>query len=126
MDKRIEQLEEWRVLHGLTKVDMADLIGTTKSQNYTNWLGRSSLPKEFYGAADLILTSEGPDQAASRVAQYRLASAVTSEVSGMGEMIDTLDEAQLESLLADVIPTLPPRIRVALAQVALSGLEKDF
>lgn len=53
----MEQLEEWREAHGLSKVAMADLVGTTKSQSYTNWISRNSVPKEFLSSVDLILTS---------------------------------------------------------------------
>tara|TARA_R110000851_G_scaffold225597_1_gene378399 strand:- start:148 stop:456 length:309 start_codon:yes stop_codon:yes gene_type:complete len=59
MDELIKMLEEWRVERGISKTDMAHKLGTTAPQNYTNWIGRGSLPKEFYGKAVEILTGNG-------------------------------------------------------------------
>lgn len=43
----LSRLEDWRKRHGLKKTDMANILRLKQSQNYTNWIARRSIPKEY-------------------------------------------------------------------------------
>ena len=67
-DMLLNALERWRKKAQLTKVDMARLFRLRTSQNYTNWLARRSIPKEFYPHVNAILNAEGEEDATKHVA----------------------------------------------------------
>jgi SOS-response transcriptional repressor LexA len=49
------ELEEWRRARGLKASEMARMLGAPKSQYYTNWVARDSLPKDYYPIAEELI-----------------------------------------------------------------------
>ena len=102
------KLEEWRESRGLNKTEMARRIGANSSQQYTNWISRNSLPKEFFGVATSILgeDSSGLD---SPEATPSYKESLFSQLSDrqkmkvMESLIDEISDKDRARLLAKLI-----------------------
>lgn len=60
MESMMDRLEAYRTEHRLSKAEMARRMGAAAQQNYTNWVNRDSLPKQFYPKAAELLGDEWP------------------------------------------------------------------
>lgn len=63
MDKRTELLEQIRTELGWTKTRIAAELGLGAMQNYSNWVRRKSVPKEYLRAVDDLISKHRPDRA---------------------------------------------------------------
>lgn len=59
----LSRLEDWRKRNGLKKTDMANILRLKQSQNYTNWIARRSIPKEYMLHAHAILNADDSKEA---------------------------------------------------------------
>lgn len=54
-DIRVRSLERLRKSFGWTKTQMARQLGLAAMQNYSNWVSRNSIPKEYMDLADRFI-----------------------------------------------------------------------
>lgn len=94
MTDLIKKVEGYRTSKGLTKADMARLIGANSSQQYNNWVYRGSLPKEYYARAHRILETEGMES--------RLDAEILEKLEKLPEAKAALVVQMIESLLEPV------------------------
>lgn len=62
MENLLKELEKWREARGITKAQMARVIGANSSQHYNNWVYRGSLPKEYYFKAQEVIKTLADDE----------------------------------------------------------------
>lgn len=93
VDKLVQKLEKYRKANGLTKADMARLVGANSNQQYNNWVYRGSLPKEFYTRVATILGTDGE--------LSRIDAEIISKIEQLPEAKAALVLQMIDSLLGD-------------------------
>ena len=130
MDSRLSKLEAWREKLGLTKVALAALLKTPASQNYTNWLNRGSLPKEFYDVADIVVSAGSLEEAEKALSQTRLVDALTALEVGerspaaYGSALSSIPDEEMLDIARDMIKGLSDDSRRTLLAEMLQA-EQD-
>ena len=108
----IDRLEAWRIANGLNKTEMAKLIGANSSQQYTNWVGRNSLPKEFFRrAADILgdnaseVAPAGPVEVPTLPYKGSVFSHLTDEqkMKAALSLIDSMSDKERAAILAKIV-----------------------
>lgn len=130
MDSLITKLEAWRAAHGLSKSDMARLIGAKQSQDYTNWIARDSLPKKYYTATTAILGSSSPEKAKAQVRSLSRGIPVIATMPSGDQDITALlsqlgETAKIEAYGA-ICRQLSPKDALRLAQILLQQVAGEI
>lgn len=115
----IKALEEWRKDHGLQKTDMAALFGLKNMANYTNWLGRKSVPKDHIARAQEIIASKDPK--AVPILRKRAAPKVGS-LAPEGESLESRASEAFAAMTIDEAVTV---VAAFLGRVELSADHRD-
>lgn len=114
---RIEKLEQYRELAGMSKADMARYFDVIP-QNYSNWVRRNSLPKEQFTKADQLLSSTRENGQPLQVAQAGIQYTTTRIPILNWEQAPDWDIALEEiynNKLLTVMPTSAPHSNLTFA-----------
>lgn len=98
----IDRLEKWRLTNGLSKIEMAKLLGCNSKQQYSNWVSRNSLPKSYFRRAADILGDSMGNVAPLKSSEVKTKPGVNYESSAFKQLTDEEKDKLVLRLLSDL------------------------
>lgn len=89
-----KKLEQYRQEKGLTKTEMAHLLGASSYQVYYSWITRNSIPKQYLDRARALLAAQGTDVELEAEILEKVARLPNYKAKLVLQMIDGLLDSQ--------------------------------
>lgn len=140
----VDEIEAWRIKHGVEKAELAEILGYKSTHRYSNWKRRNRIPSDEMPVVLAILQS--PSKSAAKIAakqarkkgfsglaafepQSKAHQAKSDLDSDLREQIlEAAARATPEAVIAAMLPLfeeMPFHLQVEFAQKILEKLKAD-